>query len=137
MQHKKLSKPRKINVGYHPEFIQWNWLAIDKAKEVEAVEQAPTPTKPAAASAAPVQPMETLPNQCQKSPKYCAICAPTGTLCPTEYPMPLKADWSDDSEEVKDLRLIFKIYCFDRAPIPNNDDCFSGALQFLHIIYNI
>ena len=31
----------------------------------------------------------------------------------------------------------FKIYYFDRAPILNNDGCFSGALQFLHVIYNI
>ena len=24
---------------------------------------------------------------------------------------------------------VFKIYCFNTAPILNNDDCFSGALQ--------
>ena len=78
----KLSKPRKINVGYHPKFMQQNWFAV-KAKEVEAVEQAPHiyPTscnishiQPATASAAPSQPTETLPTQSQKSPRYCDIC---------------------------------------------------------------
>ena len=36
----ELSKPTKINVGYHPEIMQQNPLAV-KTKEVEAVEQAP------------------------------------------------------------------------------------------------
>ena len=43
----KLSKLRNVNVGYHPRFLQWNWLAI-KAKEVEAITQALTITQPAA-----------------------------------------------------------------------------------------
>ena len=78
----KLSKPRNDNVGYHPEFMQWNWLAIVKAKEAEVVEQVPTFTQPAttlvipAASSAPVQPMKAFPTQSQRSPRYCAICTP-------------------------------------------------------------
>ena len=100
----KLSKPRKINVRYHPEFMQWNQLAIVKAKEVEAIEQAPTLTLPATASATPVQPMEASATQSQKSPKYCAICTPTGNFLPTEYPIPIKADWSEDSEEKKETQ---------------------------------
>ena len=108
----KLSKPRKINVGYQPEFIQLNWLAILKVKETEAVEQTPTftqpiaasvvLTKPTPASAAPAQPMEALAAQCQKPPIYCTICTPTGKLCPIEYSIPFKADWSDPLEEEKD-----------------------------------
>ena len=71
----KLSKPRKINVGYHPEFMQRNWLIMIRAKEASAAKQAPTSAQPAKASAA----------QCHKSPKYCAICSPLGKLCPNEY----------------------------------------------------
>ena len=70
-----------------PSFFQWNWLA--KAKEVEAITQAPTITQPAAMvvylpknpqhqlhllSQGQYQqqhlssPMETSPDQCKKSP---------------------------------------------------------------------
>ena len=93
----KLSKLRKVNVGYHPKFQQQNWLAI-KAKEAKAITQAPTftqstttlaiPTQqatpsvtftqPATVSAAPAQPTETSPNQSQRSLRYCAICNCTG-----------------------------------------------------------
>ena len=79
----KLSKPRKVNVGYNPGFLQQNWLTTVKAKEAEAITQAPTITQPAATlaistkqatgsvtftqpatvSAAPAQPMETLPDK--------------------------------------------------------------------------
>ena len=45
----KLYKPRKINLRYDPEIMQWNWLTI-KAKEEEAIEQPPTFTQPATAS---------------------------------------------------------------------------------------
>ena len=45
----KLSKPRKINVGYHPRFKQRNWLAIVKAKEAETPKQAPKLAQPAKA----------------------------------------------------------------------------------------
>ena len=48
--------------------------------------------------------METLPAQPQNSPKYCAICTPTGNLCLIKYPIPFKADWSDDLEEEKDTQ---------------------------------
>ena len=85
----KLSMPRKINVGYHPEFMQKNWLTTVKAKEAEATKQAPTPAQPAKASAT-------------KSQKYCVICSPSGKLCPNEYP--ITADWSDDSEEGKETQ---------------------------------
>ena len=71
---------------------------------MEAVEQAPTLTQPAAVSATPAPLMETLAAQSQKPPKYCAICTPAGKLCPTEYPLPIKADWSDDSEEEKETQ---------------------------------
>ena len=60
------------------------------------------PTQPTPASAATAQPTEALAAQSQKSPKYCNVCTTTGKLCPTEYPIPFKADWSDDSEEEKD-----------------------------------
>ena len=40
--------------------------------------------------------------QTQKSLGYCAICTPVGKICPTEYPIPLKSDWSDSEEEEKD-----------------------------------
>ena len=33
-------------MGYHPKFLQWNWLAV-KAKEVKAITQGPTFTQPA------------------------------------------------------------------------------------------
>ena len=100
-------------MGYHPEIMHQNWLAI-KVKEVEAIEQAPTCTQtatasvtftqPTAATAAPAQPMKTSPTQSQKSTKYCAIFALTGKLCLTEYPIPFKEDWSDDLEEEKDTQ---------------------------------
>ena len=93
----KLSKPRKVNVGYHPGFLQQNWLA-DKAKEVEAVTQASNFLKPAATlaistqqvvvsvtftqpsttSAASAMSVETSPDQSQNSPGYCAIYTPSG-----------------------------------------------------------
>ena len=46
--------------------------------------------------------METLPNQSQTSPGYCAICTPARKQCPTEYLMPLKSHWSGSDEEEKD-----------------------------------
>ena len=99
----KLSKPRKINVGYHPGLFQPNWLA--KAKEAEATIQAPRfaqpsamvviPTQqaevsvtfiqPATVSAVPTQPAVTSPKQ---SSGYCATCTTARMQCPTEYPMP-------------------------------------------------
>ena len=47
----KLSKPRKVNVSFHPDFMQKNWLAKVKAKEAEAVKQATTLAQPAKALA--------------------------------------------------------------------------------------
>ena len=116
----KLSKLRKINVGYHPRFVQWNWFA--QAKEVEAASQAPTFTKPAASvviptqqttasitfmqpatvPAVPTQPMVILSDQTQKSPGYWVTCKPTRKQCWKEYLMPLKSDWSDSEEEEKE-----------------------------------
>ena len=113
----KLSKPRKVNVGYHPGFQKQNWLA--KAKEAETITQAPTftqqaamvvvPTQLAASSvtfiqpgidsAASAQPTVTSLNQSQMSPWYCAICMYTRKWCPTKCPMPLKSDWSNLEEE--------------------------------------
>ena len=90
-------------MGHHLEFMQQNWLAIVKTKEAEAIEQAPTLTQPAAASSTLAQPakasaaplLATQPSasQSQKSPKYCATCTATGQPCPTEYLIPIKADW--------------------------------------------
>ena len=48
----KLSKPRKVNVGFHPEFMQRNWPATVREKEMEAVKQAPAPAQPVEASVA-------------------------------------------------------------------------------------
>ena len=82
-------------MGYHPGFLQWNWLAQDK--EVEATSQGPaynqsatmvviptqqatasaTFTQPATVPAVSAQPMVTLPDQSQKSSEYCVICTPT------------------------------------------------------------
>ena len=42
--------------------------------------------------------MEASSTPSQKLPKYCDICTLTGKLCPTEYPIPIKEDWSDNSE---------------------------------------
>ena len=79
--------------------MQWNWLTIVKAKETEAIEQAPTLTPPAAAWATCGKPMEASDTQSQMSPEYCATI---GKICPTEYPIPIKEDWSDDSEDKKE-----------------------------------
>ena len=97
----KLSKPRKINVGYDPAFFQQNWLA--KVREAEAVSLAAlvviptqqvevsfTLMQPATVPDAPTQPSITMCNQTKKSIGYCAICTPTGKQCSKEYPMPLK-----------------------------------------------
>ena len=65
-----LSQPRKVNVGPLSEATQRNWLAILKAKEVEAAASSQAP--------APTQPADALPNQSPNPPlscdtKYCAI----------------------------------------------------------------
>ena len=78
----KLSNPRKINVGYHPNFMQRNWLTMVRAKEAEAAKQAPTPAQPVMASAKESA-AESLAIQ---SPKYCAICTPLGKLFPVNIP---------------------------------------------------
>ena len=64
--------------------MQRNWLTTVKAKKAEATKQAPTPAQPAKAQAA-------------QSPNYCAICTPSGKLCPNEYP--ITADWQDNFKE--------------------------------------
>ena len=43
--------------------MQWNWLAIVKAKEVEAIKQTPMPTQPTTASVTPAQPTEASASQ--------------------------------------------------------------------------
>ena len=73
-----------------------------KAMEAEAVTQSTIftqlsetlaiPTQQATPSilATPSQPMETLLDQSQKSPRYCVICTPARKWHPTKYLMPLK-----------------------------------------------
>ena len=56
-------------------------------------------TQPATVPVVPTQPLVTMSNQAQKSPRYCVICTPTGKQCPSKYPMPLKSDWSDSEQE--------------------------------------
>ena len=89
--------------------MQKNLPSIVKAKEVEAVKQAPIPTQPATASGATDQPTETSAAQSQLSPKYCAICTSTRKLCRTEHPITYKADWSDNSEEEKEIQKQNKV----------------------------
>ena len=52
----KLSKPKKVNVGFHPGFFQQNWCA--QGKETENASQAFMPTQSAALVAIPT--MQTL-----------------------------------------------------------------------------
>ena len=54
MSYRKTFQTKKVNVGYHPDFLQWKWLAI-KAKKVKAITQPPTFTKPPATIAIPTQ----------------------------------------------------------------------------------
>ena len=75
-------------MGYDPEFKQWNWLAMVKAKEMEAIEQAQTLTEPATASAKPAQPKEESAAQSQKLPKYCVICPPQENFAQLNSPYP-------------------------------------------------
>ena len=90
-------------MGYHPEFMQRNWLTMVRAKEAEAIKQAPTPDQPAAASAtAPAtQSSDAQSTATQslvtQSQKYCAICTPIGNLCPNEYF--ITAVWQDNSKK--------------------------------------
>ena len=58
--------------------------------------------QPTTVPAVLTQPKVTLSDQSHKSPGYHAICTPARKQCPTEYPMPLKSDWSDSEEEEKD-----------------------------------
>ena len=97
----KLSKPRKVNVGFHPGFLQRNWIAIVKAKEAEATKQASMPIQPDKVLAA--QFSDTQSSDIQ-SHKYCAICTLTGKTCPNEYPIPITTDWPDDSKEEKEIQ---------------------------------
>ena len=85
----KLSKPRKVNVGHHPKFMQRNWPTTVKAKEVTAAKEAPAPAQPAEAPASQ--------SSGAQSPKYNAVCTPLGKLCPSEYP--ITANWQDKLEE--------------------------------------
>ena len=91
---KKLSQPKKVNVGPIPKATQRNWLTTLKAKEVEATasSQAHAPTQPT------VAPADQSPNS-PLSPytKYCAVCTPLGKLCPNEFPV--CQDWGEDSKE--------------------------------------
>ena len=86
----KLSKSRKVKVGYHPEFMQRNWLITVRTKEAEATKQVPTTAQPANASA----------TQSQKSPKVLCCMQSLRKLCPNEYP--ITADWPGNSEEGKE-----------------------------------
>ena len=80
---KKLSQPRKVNIGPLLKATQRNWPAMLKAKEVADTSQAPTSS----------QPMEASLMQCPTSPippnpehtKYCSICTPLWKICPNEY----------------------------------------------------
>ena len=102
-------------MGYDPTFSQQNCLV--QVREVEATSQVPmvvistqqaegsfTFMQSATVPSAPTQPLVTMPNQTQKSPGYCLTCTPVRKQCPTEYPMPLKPDWTDSEEEEKDLK---------------------------------
>ena len=98
----KLSKPRKINMGYHPTFSQQNWLS--QTREAEVSSQAPIyaqppalavilTQQPATVSAVPTKPLVTMSDQIKKSyPGYCAKCTPVRKQSPKDYPMPLKSD---------------------------------------------
>ena len=93
--------PRKVNIGFHPGFMQRNWLAIVKAKEAEVTKQAPTPAQPdevLAAESSDAQSSDIQP------PKYCTTCTPTGNISPNQYPIAMTADWPDDSEEEKETQ---------------------------------
>ena len=114
----KLLKPRKVNVGKHPRFLQRNWLAMVRAKEVEATKQAPTYTQPpkASATASAAQSSATQTSVTQ-STLYCAICIPLGKLCPSEYP--ITADWQDNSKKEEESQEQIK-----------DDDDFSVCLDW-------
>ena len=95
----KLSKPRKVNVGFHPGFMQRNWLATIKVWEAGATRQAPTSAHPAEASANQHSVAQSLDIQ---SPKYCVIFTPTGQICHKEYSIPIMEDCLDDSKKEKE-----------------------------------
>ena len=93
-KRKKLSQPRKVNVGPLPKAMQRNWLITLMAKEAEAAasSQALTPTQPAEA------PVTQFPiSLLSPGTKYSAIWTPTGKICPNEYPM--SSDWKKDLGE--------------------------------------
>ena len=71
---------------------------------MKAIEQASTITQPAGAAATPAQLAAVPATHSQKPSKYCAICTPARKLCLNEYPIPIRSDWSEDSEDEKEFQ---------------------------------
>ena len=67
-------KPKKINVGYHPEFMQR--IALPQLEQRKKKLQSKPLHLP---NQLKHQPFST-----KNHPKYCAICSPLGKLCPNE-----------------------------------------------------
>ena len=95
-------------MGYHPKILKQIWPATVKAKEVKAIEQAPTDAQPTEVSTVPAQPMEVSPTPSPNPFNYCAICTPARKLSPNKYPMPIKSEWSEDSEDDKEFQELNK-----------------------------
>ena len=116
----KLSKPRKVNMGYHPNFFLVEFACPSQGIRSHIPGSHIYPTScisshthsanhsihyvhtASHSSSSAYQPTVTLPDQSQKSPGYCAICTPTRKQCPTKYSMPLKSHLSDSEKEEKD-----------------------------------
>ena len=84
----KLSKPRKVNIGFHPGFMQR--ISLQQLRQWSRNHKTGPYTCPASEAPAALS---------LKSPKHCVICTPTGRLCPNEYS---KADWPDNPEDEKE-----------------------------------
>ena len=83
-------------MSFHQDFRQKNWIAEVKAKEAETTRQASIPAQPAKAWDAQFSDIQ--------APNYCAICTPPGKIYPSEYPVPVTADWPESEEEKRKSR---------------------------------